>query len=37
MERNYQFRERMLQVHKRDLRDDSLWKKRTGTVIEEGW
>ena len=37
MERNYQFRERMLQVHKRDLRDDNLWKKRTGTIIEEGW
>ena len=37
MERNYQFRERMLEVHKRDLRDDSLWKKQNGTVIDEGW
>ena len=37
MERNYQFRERMLQVHPSGLRDDRIWKAETGTVIDDSW
>lgn len=37
MERNYQFRERMLQVHTPGLRDDLLWKEIVGTVIDDSW
>lgn len=37
MERNYQFRERLLQVHKAGLRDDKVWKSAEGTVVDETW
>ena len=37
MERNYEFRQRMLQVHTPDLRDDSLWISIDGTVIDNTW
>ncbi|MGI6337630.1 MAG: hypothetical protein ACOXZM_11440 [Eubacteriales bacterium] len=37
MERNYQFRERLLEVHKKGLRDDAIWTKLTGTTVDESW
>ncbi len=37
MERNYQFRERLLQVHKPNLRNDTVWKSFPGTVVDENW
>lgn len=37
MERNYEFRQRMLQVHTPDLRDDSLWVSIDGTAIDNSW
>ncbi len=37
MERNYQFRERLLEVHRRDLRDDALWTRLDGAVVDDSW
>lgn len=33
-EKNYEFRKRMLEVHKKDMRDDSVWPKYEGLVID---
>ena len=37
MERNYEFRKRLLEVHKRDMRDDSIWMSADGCIVDECW
>lgn len=34
-EKNYEFRKRLLEVHKRGMRDDSVWPKHQGLKIDE--
>ncbi|MEG0691908.1 MAG: hypothetical protein RR444_02375 [Oscillospiraceae bacterium] len=37
MEKNYDFRKQLLTVHKTDVRDDSVWKNCSGTIVDEDW
>ena len=37
MEINYEFRQRLRQVHKPGRRNDSAWKKIDGTAIDDSW
>ena len=34
-EKNYEFRARMSEVHKKGMRDDNIWKKHEGLVVTE--
>ena len=35
MEKNYDFRERLRQVHKKGRKNDAVWQKITGAVVDE--
>ena len=37
MEKNYDFRERMRQVHKANRKNDAVWQKITGAVVDDSW
>ena len=37
MEKNYDFRERLRQVHKKDRKNDIIWKRIAGTVVDDNW
>ena len=37
MEKNYDFRERLRQVHKKDRKNDAVWQKITGAVVNDSW
>lgn len=36
-EKNYEFRARMSEVHKRGMRDDGVWTKHTGLVVTDSF
>ena len=37
MEKNYDFRERLRQVHKKDRKNDAIWQKIAGTAVDDSW
>ncbi len=37
MEKNYGFRQRLLEDHQPGLRDDALWKAVSGAVVDDTW
>jgi hypothetical protein len=37
MEKNYDFRERLRQVHKKDRKNDAVWQKIAGAAIDDSW
>jgi len=37
MEKNYEFRKRLLDVHRKDMRDDAIGSVAGGCAVNEGW